>query len=103
MKKKDKKNNARIIVTAQNIEMDNKKDVILIKNNVDKLSEEDIKKLLEMIEKENQQMKNMYFAFNTPIANTRQRTFRDLVMKFFSRVKDIFDLRVENIVSKNRI
>lgn len=103
MKKKDKKNNARIIVTAQNIEMDNKKDVILIKNNVDKLSEEDIKKLLEMIEKENQQMKNMYFAFNTPIANTRQRTFRDLVKKFFSRVKDIFDLRVENIVSKNRI
>ncbi len=103
MKKKNKKNHVRIIVTSPNIEMENKKDVILIKNNVDKLSEEDIEKMLEMIEKENQQIKSKYFALNTPIANTRQRTFRDLVKIFFSRVKDIFDLRVENIVSKNRI
>lgn len=63
--------------------MENKKDVILIKNNIDKLSEEDIRKLIKIIEEENQQMKDLYYAFNTPIANTRQRTFKDLVKKFF--------------------
>lgn len=103
MKKKNKRSNTRINVTTLNVEMENKKDVILIKNNVDKLSEEDIRKLIKTIEEENQQMKDLYYAFNTPIANTRQRTFKDLVKKFFFRARDIYDLRVENVLSKNRI
>lgn len=103
MKKKNKRSNTRINVTTLNVEMENKKDVILIKNNFDKLSEEDIRKLIKIIEEENQQMKDLYYAFNTPIANTRQRTFKDLVKKFFFRARDIFDLRVENVLSKNRI
>lgn len=103
MKKKNKRSNTGINVTTLNVEMENKKDVILIKNNVDKLSEEDIRKLIKIIEEENQQMKDLYYAFNTPIANTRQRTFKDLVKKFFFRARDIFDLRVENVLSKNRI
>ena len=57
----------------------------------DKLSEEDIRKLIKIIEEEKQQMKDLYYAFNTPIANTRQRTFKDLVKKFFFRARDIFD------------
>ena len=103
MKKKNKRNNIKISVIAPNIEMENKKDVILIKNNVDKLSEDDIKKLIEIIEKENQHMKDMYFAFNTPVVSTRQRTFRDLVKKFFARAREKFDLRTEDIILKNRI
>ena len=103
MKKLNKRSNTWINVTTLNVEMENKKDVILIKNNVDKLSEEDIRKLIKIIEEENQQMKDLYYAFNTPIANTRQRTFKDLVKKFFFRARDIFDLRVENVLSKNRI
>lgn len=103
MKKKNKRSNTRINVTTLNVEMENKKDVILIKNNFDKLSEEDIRKLIKIIEEENQQMKDLYYAFNTPIANTRQRTFKDLVKKFFFRARDLFDLRVENVLSKNRI
>lgn len=91
MKKKNKRSNTRINVTTLNVEMENKKDVILIKNNFDKLSEEDIRKLIKIIEEEKQQMKDLYYAFNTPIANTRQRTFKDLVKKFFFRARDIFD------------
>ena len=98
MKKKNKRSNTRINVTTLNVEMENKKDVILIKNNFDKLSEEDIRKLIKIIEEEKQQMKDLYYAFNTPIANTRQRTFKDLVKKFFFRARDIFDLRVENVL-----
>ena len=48
-------------------------------------------------------MKDMYYALNTPIVNTRQRTFKDLVKKFIHRVVEIFDLRVEGVVSKNRM
>ena len=91
MKKKNKRSNTRINVTTLNVEMENKKDVILIKNNFDKLSEEDIRKLIKIIEEEKQQMKDLYYAFNTPIANTRQRIFKDLVKKFFFRARDIFD------------
>ena len=98
MKKRNKKTNARAIITTQNVGMERKKDVVLIKNNVDKMSEEDIKNLIKLIEKENQQMKDMYYALNTPIVNTRQRTFKDLVKKFIHRVVEIFDLRVEGVV-----
>ena len=101
--KKNKKNKARIIVTTQNVEMENKKDVILIKNNIDNLSEEDIKKLIRIIERENQQIKEMYYAFNTPIVNTRQRTFKDLVKKFFIRARDIMNLRITESLLKNKM
>lgn len=102
MKKGNKRNNTKIIVKAQNIEMERKKDVV-IKNNVDRLTEEEIKKLIKAIEEENQKMKHLYFAFNTPIINTRKRTFKDLVKKFWGREREHLDLRIEKIVSQNRI
>ena len=49
MKKRNKKTNARAIITTQNVGMERKKDVVLIKNNVDKMSEEDIKNLIKLI------------------------------------------------------
>lgn len=88
MKKKNKKVSERINTTSQNVSMERKKDVILIKNNVDQMSDEDIKELLQLVENENQQMKDMYYAFNTPIVNTRQRTFKDLVKKFINHLKE---------------
>ena len=69
--KKNKKNKARIIVTTQNVEMENKKDVILIKNNIDNLSEEDIKKLIRIIERENQQIKDCLLYTSPSPRDTR--------------------------------
>lgn len=100
MKKKDKKSNAKDTIIARTVGVEKKKDVVLIRNNVEKLSEEDIKNLIQFIEKENKQMKDMYYAFNTPIANTRQRTFKDLVKKFFRHMGEFFDIRAEEVVSK---
>ena len=56
-----KKNNIRVVITTQSIGMEKKKEVVLIKNNIDKISEDDIKKLVKSIEKENHEIKEMYY------------------------------------------
>ena len=45
----------------------------------------------------------MYYAFNTPIVNIRQRTFKDLVKKFFIRARDIMNLRITESLLKNKM
>ena len=87
-----KKNNIRVVITTQSIGMEKKKEVVLIKNNIDKISEDDIKKLVKSIEKENHEIKDMYYSINTPVVNARQRTFKELVEKFFHSISDIGSL-----------
>ena len=87
MKKNNKKVNTKSVIANKKVMMEKKKDVILIKNDIDRMSEKDIRDLIELIEKENQQMRDIYYAFNTPIMNVRQRRFVDLVKEFFCRVR----------------
>lgn len=100
--KRNNKYNIETGVKAQTIGMENKKYVVLIENNVSKFSEEEIRNLGKMIEKENGQMKKLYYAYNIPVMNTRKRTFKDLVRIFFSKAKgtktrDILNLRMEKV------
>lgn len=102
MKNRNKKYGVVKTIMTMNIEMDRKKDVVLIKNDVDKMSEEYIRNMIELIEKENQQIKDRYYGLNTPIINTSNRTFVDLVKKFFAKLREKMVLSVDDTVLKNR-
>lgn len=69
------------------IDLSSRKDLVIIKNDADELSEEDIKKMFKQIEKENKRIKEKYFSVNTPITNIEQRTFKDLLKIFIKEVK----------------
>ena len=69
------------------IDLSSRKDLVIIKNDADELSEEDIKKMFKQIEEENKRIKEKYFSVNTPIANIEQRTFKDLLKIFIKEVK----------------
>ena len=43
------------------IDLSSRKDLVIIKNDADELSEEDIKKMFKQIEAENKRMKEKYF------------------------------------------
>lgn len=101
--KRKKKNNPNIVVKNLSIDMDSRKDLIIIKNDVDELSEEDIKKMFTQIEEENKRMKEKYFPVNTPIVNIEQRTFGDLVKIFILRIWKYFELKEEQNTYKNKV
>ena len=69
------------------IDLSSRKDLVIIKNDADELSEEDIQKMFKQIEEENKKMKEKYFSVNTPITNIEQRTFKDLLKIFIKEVK----------------
>lgn len=69
------------------IDLSSRKDLVIIKNDADELSEEDIKKMFKQIEEENKRIKEKYFPVNTPIVNIEQRTFKDLLKIFIKEVK----------------
>ncbi|MEI3418831.1 MAG: hypothetical protein V8Q86_09995 [Blautia sp.] len=95
-----KKMNIDILVTTYNVGMDKRKDVIVIENKVEKMSEENIRKWFEIVEKQNQQMKKQYYASNTPIIITKQRKFKDLVKKFLLRTKRQMKVERRRVVLK---
>ena len=69
------------------IDLSSRKDLVIIKNDADELSVEDIKKMFKQIEEENKRMKEKYFPVNTPIVNIEKRTFKDLLKIFIKEVK----------------
>lgn len=69
------------------IDLSSRKDLVIIKNDADELSEEDIKKMFKQIEEENKRIKEKYFSVNTPIVNIEKRTFKDLLKIFIKEVK----------------
>lgn len=78
-----------------NIDLSVRKDLIIVKNDTDELSEEDIRKMFKQIEEENKRMKEKYFSVNTPIVSIEQRTFKDLVKIFVTRMWKYFELKNE--------
>lgn len=60
-----------------------KTNLILIPNTKD-YSEEEMREIAAMIDRENAEIKKKYFSVNTPIIEAQQRTFRDLVKIFIS-------------------
>lgn len=78
-----------------NIDLSVRKDLIIVKNDTDELSEEDIRKMFKQIEEENKRMKEKYFSVNTPIVSIEQRTFKDLVKIFVTRIWKYFELKNE--------
>lgn len=104
MKKKNRKSNTKVVATVHNIQMDKRKNVVIIKSNIDKMSEEDIKNLNKEIREEKQKIKDTYYALNSQIMKIEQRTFKDLVKKFIHQVWDDFNIKKgKSFVSKNRI
>lgn len=69
------------------IDLSSRKDLVIIKNDADELSEEDIKKMFKQIEEENKRIKEKYFSVNTPIVNIEKSTFKDLLKIFIKEVK----------------
>ena len=101
--KRKKKSDPNIFVQNLSIDMNSRKELVLIESNTDKLSEEDIKKMFKQIEEENKRMKEKYFPVNTPIVNIEQRTFKDLVKVFVIRMWKYFELKEEQNIYKNKI
>lgn len=97
MKNKAKKNHTVIVkVSAPKVEMDSKKSVC-IEFTQEPFSEEEIKKLMEILEKENREIRLKYYSENTPISSTKQRGFWELVKKFFGNFKK------ENFIANGNI
>jgi len=86
-KKKSSKRTVIVKVSAPKVEMNGKKEVC-IEFTREPLSEEEIKRLIEILEKENREIRLKYYSENTPISNTKQRGFWELVQKFFSQPQE---------------
>ncbi len=74
--------------TIKNVCVDRKKDIVLIKNNLDEMSEDDIKKVLEKFSEGCKEFHKTYYSTNTPIVLISQRTFWDLLKIFISSSKE---------------
>ena len=80
-------NDTAIINPCKIVDLENRQKIVLIKNDVYKMTEKDIKDLLKKISKENKELHKMYYAQNTPIMRVKNRKFPDLVKKFIGTLK----------------
>lgn len=84
-KKKNKREKSMTLeIRTPQIGVETKKDV-LVKLPAQSLSEDEMRIILEKLTKENIEMKLKYYSKNSPIAETRQRKFLELVRKFCNR------------------
>ena len=72
-------------IKAPKVEMGNKKGMKL--QTKPTLSDEEVKRIVLMLSQENVDIKELYFSSNTPIIETKQRKFIDLVELFIDRCK----------------
>jgi hypothetical protein len=98
--KKNKKESKKVVITRQTVGVERKKDVILIQGCIDKMTEDEIRELVMKMEAEKKALRNVYYSLNTPIVKTRQRSFWDLTKKFFRRVGDSLDVRLNKVPVK---
>ena len=84
-----------IKVNAPKVEMKRKKE-ICVKLSQQSFSEEEMRKIIEKLENENMEIRAKYYSRNTPIYETSQRNFLELVKKFFSISKEGIFARVNN-------
>lgn len=88
-KKVESKNN------HANVRVNGKSD-ICIKVSVQTISEEEMRKIIRILDDENKEIKIRYYATNTQINETMQRKFFELVKIFINNIK----VECENKVSK---
>lgn len=85
------------------IPVENKSDVILIPSNIAKMSDEEIKKMLNKISEDNKKIMNECYSSDLCIKKIQQRSFFDLVKKFFEKSNDaitFYDLLSMMLVRK---
>lgn len=101
-KKVAKKVDRNVVIKNQSIDVERKREVVLVKSCIDKMTEDEIRELLMRVAKENMEMKAIYYSLNTPVVKTRQRSFGDLFKKFIQRVRDAMDVKIEGVIVKYR-
>jgi hypothetical protein len=89
-------------VTCQNVGVERKQEVILIRSDIDKMTEDEIKELLKKISNENKEFHKMYYAQNTPVMQIKSRTFSDLLIKFIKAIKAGMDFRLSEATAQYR-
>lgn len=75
-------------IKAPKVKVDNRKNVSLVTVSISSLPDEEIKKIANVLSCENNEIRVRYFSHNTPIKETQQRRFGNLVRIFVERCKD---------------
>jgi hypothetical protein len=87
-KKQKNTKQAKVMDTCRVVEMDKRRDVVLINSDIDKKTEDEIRDLRNEVSFEKKQLYQMYYAKNTPVMQIKHRKFSDLVKKFFETLKE---------------
>lgn len=85
---KSTQKNKMVMNPVKVVGMENRQKIVLIKNDIDKMTEDEIKDLLEKISKENKELRKIYYAQNTPVMRVKNRKFSDLVKKFVGTLRE---------------
>lgn len=93
-KAKSIQTNKKVIVTCKTVGMEKKQGVILIRSDIDKMTEDEIRDLLKKISAENKELRKIYYAQNTPVMQIRRRKFSDLLKKFVDSLKEENNLQM---------
>ena len=102
MKDSKRKNNKKSKLPVPNVDMKKKQDIELIRSNIEKLSEDEIRNLFLLIEAENRELRKIYYSDNTQIMLTRQRTFKELTKKFVKNVDNYIEVWLGKKIAKYR-
>jgi hypothetical protein len=97
-----KKTDRKVAIKNQSIDVERKRDVVLVKSCIDKMTEDEIRELLIRVAKENKEIKDIYYSLNTQVAKTRQRSFGELIKKFVQQLGNDMDMKIEGVIVKYR-
>lgn len=91
MKRNNINNTPKIILAAstpKNISVENKSEIVLIPSNISKMTDDEIKLMQDRVTMENERIMKKYYSIDSSIKKIRQRSFLDLVKKFFEKSND---------------
>ena len=84
IKLKDKKNGD--VRATLVLDVSGKKEISIVRYDIEKINDEEYKKLLNSLNNVNREIRSTYYASNTAIDNVNNRGFFDLVKIFFSKM-----------------
>lgn len=101
MKRNKRSNRILETLNTPKIEMENKR-YIAVNANAKTITDEELKVIIEKLERENLEIKKKCYSQNTPIIIVKQRKFTDLVKKFLNEFynrtpRQKYGLRKSNI------
>ena len=96
--KKEVKKNKINITMCQSVGVERKKGITLIRSDINKLTEDEVRALLVKISNENKEFHNMYYSVNTPILQIKKRTFSDLLKKFFQVLGSMMNSQMTQMI-----